>query len=125
MIYQIGQVMLYVNNQNDAVKFWTEKAGFIILSEEHHEQGMVSIEIAPTKEAEASFVLHNKEQVAKMHPGLNLDTPSLILYTKNLDELYKNFSDQGVTVGEIVVLPSGRVFNFADNENNYFAVMEK
>jgi lactoylglutathione lyase len=26
---------------------------------------------------------------------------------------------------EIVNMPSGRVFNFADNEENYFAVMEK
>jgi hypothetical protein len=25
----------------------------------------------------------------------------------------------------IVNMPSGRVFNFADNEENYFAVMEK
>ncbi len=27
MIHQIGQVMLYVNDQDTIVKFWTEKVG--------------------------------------------------------------------------------------------------
>ena len=29
MINKVGQIMLYVNNQDEAVKFWTEKVGFI------------------------------------------------------------------------------------------------
>ena len=48
-----------------------------------------------------------------------------MFFTEDLDELYKDFSDKNITVGEIVNMPSGRVFNFADNEENYFAVMEK
>lgn len=86
---------------------------------------MKSIEIAPTKEAETSFVLHNKELVGKMHPELNLGTPSLMFFTENLDQLYSNLKNKKVTVGEIVEIPSGRIFNFADSEENYFAVMEK
>jgi lactoylglutathione lyase len=125
MIHQVGQIMLYVNNQDNALKFWTEKIGFCVVSEENNGQGMRSIEIAPTREAETSIVLHNKEVVAKMHPEVNLNAPSLMFYSENLDQLYKDFSDKGVTVGEIVNLPSGRVFNFADNEGNYFAIMEK
>lgn len=34
MIKQVGQIMLYVNNQDEAVNFWTEKAGFQVLAEE-------------------------------------------------------------------------------------------
>jgi lactoylglutathione lyase len=30
-----------------------------------------------------------------------------------------------VKVGEMVTLPAGKVFNFADDEDNYFAIMEK
>ena len=60
-----------------------------------------------------------------MHPEVNLHTPSLLFYSENLDQLYKDFSDKGITVGEIVSMPGGRVFNFADNEGNYFAIMEK
>ncbi|MGV2537855.1 VOC family protein, partial [Bacillus thuringiensis] len=27
MIHKVGQIMLYVNNQDEAVDFWTEKVG--------------------------------------------------------------------------------------------------
>ncbi|MBY8914038.1 VOC family protein [Bacillus sp. YC2] len=124
MINQVGQIMLYVNNQDEALKFWTEKAGFRVVSDENG-QGFRWIEIAPTKEAETSIILHDKEFIAKMQPELNLKTPSIMFFTENLDKLYKDFSDRNITVGDIVNMPSGRVFNFADHEKNYFAVMEK
>lgn len=125
MIHKVGQIMLYVNNQDEAVKFWTEKAGFRVISEENNGQGMRWIEIAPTEGAETSIILHNKEFVAKMSPGLHLGTPSLLFFTKNLDELHGEFSTKNIKVGDIIDMPSGRVFNFADDEDNYFAVMEK
>jgi lactoylglutathione lyase len=125
MISKVGQIMLYVNNQDEAVNFWTEKVGFSVISEEDNGQGMRWIEIAPSKDAATSIILHNKEFVAKMSPGLNLGTPSLMFFTENLDQLHSDLSNQNITVGEIVNMPSGRVFNFADSEENYFAVMEK
>ena len=124
MITKIGQIMLYVNNQDEAVKFWTEQVGFVVVSEEDNGQGMRWIEIAPTKDAETSFVLHNKALIAEMQPELNLNTPSLLLFTDQLDALHKDLSDKQLTVGEIMTMPSGRVFNFADNEGNYFAIKE-
>ena len=125
MIHIIGQIMLYVNNQDEAKEFWTEKVGFSVISEEDNGQGFRWIEIAPTNEAETSIILHNKEFIAKMSPELNLGTPSLMFFSKNFDNLYNDLTNKNVTVGEIVNMPSGRVFNFADGENNYFAVMEK
>ncbi|WP_102349268.1 VOC family protein [Bacillus sp. Marseille-P3661] len=125
MISQVGQIMLYVNNQDEAVDFWTEKVGFSVISEENNGQGMRWIEIAPNKDVETSIVLHNKEIVASMSPELNLDTPSLMFFTDNIEKLHHELSNKNITVGEIVDMPSGRVFNFADNEDNYFAVMEK
>lgn len=125
LINIVGQIMLYVNNQDEALKFWTEKAGFSVISEENNGQGMKWFVIAPTKDAQTSIVLHNKELVAKMSPEVNLETPSLLFFSQNLDQLYKDFSDKNITVGEIVNVPEGRVFNFADNEENYFAVVEK
>jgi len=125
MINKVGQIMIYVNNQDDALQFWTEKAGFIKVSEQDNGQGMRWIEIAPTSEAGTSIVLHNKELIAKMQPELNLNTPSLLFFSDNLDQLYKDFTDKNIKVGELVTMPTGRVFNFADNEGNYFAVLEK
>lgn len=125
MINKVGQIMLYVNNQDEAVTFWTEKMGFTVISEEDNGQGMRWIEIAPTNDVETSIILHNKELIAKMQPELNLGTPSLLFFTENLDKLHDDLLNKNVTVGEIVNMPSGRVFNFADSEKNYFAVLEK
>ncbi|MBS4177750.1 VOC family protein [Lederbergia citrea] len=125
MINKVGQIMLYVNNQDEVLQFWTEKVGFTLVSEEDNGQGFKWFEIAPTKDAETSIILHNKELIAKMQPELNLGTPSLMFFSENIDQLYKDLSEKNVKVGEIVNMPSGRVFNFADNEENYFAVMEK
>lgn len=125
MFSKVGQIMLYVNNQDEAVKFWTEKLGFTVIAEENNNQGLRWIEIAPNKGAETSLILHNKDFVSKMSPGLNLDTPSLMFFTDDLEQLHSDLLNKKITVGEIVNMPSGRVFNFADNEENYFAVMEK
>ncbi|CAM4287271.1 glyoxalase [Bacillus manliponensis] len=124
MIHKVGQIMLYVNDQDEAVHFWTEKLGFHVISEENNSQGMRWIEIAPP-DAETTIILHNKEVISKMSPGLNLGTPSLMFFSNNLDKLYTDLSNKNVTVGEMVNMPSGKVFNFADHEGNYFAVMEK
>ncbi|WP_366249310.1 VOC family protein [Terribacillus aidingensis] len=125
MINRVGQIMLYVNDQDQAVHFWTEKLGFHVLAEEDNEHGMRWIEIAPSKDAETSIVLHNKAFISKMEPELNLGTPSLMFVSDDLDKLHNDLLTVHVTVGEIVEMPSERVFNFADYEGNYFAVMEK
>ncbi|KEO82411.1 VOC family protein [Tumebacillus flagellatus] len=124
MINKLGQVMLYVANQEESLKFWTEKAGFQVVADETSGP-MRWIEIVPAADAATSLVLHNKELIAKMQPELNLSTPSLLFYSNDLDRLYQDFKDKGVTVGDLVSMPSRRVFNFADNEGNYFAVAEK
>ena len=125
MFSKVGQIMLYVNNQDESVKFWTEQLGFTVIAEEKNGQGMRWIEISPKKGAETSIILHDKEFVAKMSPRVNLDTPSLMFFTENLEQLHHDLSNKKITVGEIINMPSGRVFNFSDNEGNYFAVMEK
>lgn len=124
MISKVGQIMLYVNNQDQAVSFWTEKLGFRVVSEEKNGE-MRWIEIAPAQGAETSIVLHNKEFVAKMSPGMNLGTPSLLFFSENIEELRNDLMNKNVKVGDIVTMPSGRVFNFADDEENYFAILEK
>ncbi|MBM7647498.1 lactoylglutathione lyase [Bacillus ectoiniformans] len=124
MFSKVGQIMLYVNDQDEAKNFWVEKLGFTLIAEENNGSGMRWIEIAP-KGADTSIVLHDKEFVAKMSPDLNLGTPSLMFFTEDLDQLYSDLTSKKMTVGEIVNMPTGRVFNFADNEENYFAVMEK
>lgn len=126
MINKLGQVMVYVEDQDKAVKFWTEKAGFTVIADEGSpDQGLRWIEIAPTEDAETTIVLHDKEVVSKLSPELELGTPSLMFYTDGVDKLYADFKERGITTGELVNMGIGRSFNFADDEGNYFAVMER
>ncbi|MDB2099323.1 VOC family protein [Clostridium paraputrificum] len=125
MINILGQVMVYVYNQDEAVKFWTEKVGFTVISEEDNGEGMRWIEVAPQKDSETTIVLHNKEVIEKMTSGINLGTPSLLFFTEDIEKLYKKLINNNVTVGEIMDMPTGKTFNFADSEENYFAVIEK
>ncbi|EAD8644781.1 VOC family protein [Listeria monocytogenes] len=125
MIEKIGQVMLYVENQAVVRDFWVEKLDFVVVSEEVVNGEIQWIEIAPTKGVETTFVLQNKKKVAEMNPEMNLGTPSILLFGNNVAELYEEYKNKGITVGDLVDLPMGRVFNFSDNEGNYFAICEK
>ncbi|CWV17382.1 TPA: VOC family protein [Listeria monocytogenes] len=125
MVEKIGQVMLYVENQAAVRDFWVEKLDFVVVSEEVVNGEIQWIEIAPTKGVETTFVLQNKKKVAGMNPEMNLGTPSILLFGNNVAELYEEYKDKGITVGDLVDLPMGRVFNFSDNEGNYFAICEK
>lgn len=120
MITQLGQVMLYVEDVGAVKNFWTEKAGFVVIEEKEG-----SVEIAPSKEAETSFVLFNRKDIEVAEPELNFGTPSLMFYTDDANRLYREFKDAGITVGELITIGMGTVFNFADVENNYFAVVER
>lgn len=124
MIQTLGQVMLYVHNQDQARSFWTEKLGFLVVAEADNGQDMRWIEVSP-KGHGTSIVIHNKDVVARMEPELTLSTPSLMFFTDNINQLYNDLKNKGVKVGDIVDIPSGIIFNFADDEDNYFAVMER
>lgn len=124
MIHKLGQVMLYVSDQNKSVNFWIEKLGFVVVSDQNNGHGLRWIEISPSLEAETSIVLHNKSLIAEMQPELNLNTPSLLFYSENITQFRDELLEKNVKVGDLVEMPTGKVFNFADDEDNYFAVLE-
>lgn len=120
MIMKIGQVMLYVDDVAAVKQFWTEKAGFVVVEEKED-----SVEIAPSKDAQTSLVLFNRKEVEALEPELNFETPSIMFETEDAKKLYQQFKDASIAVGELVTIEMGTVFNFADVEGNYFAVVER
>ncbi|GAB3056502.1 VOC family protein [Salinicoccus sesuvii] len=123
MFTKLAEVMLYVEDQDGAKKFWTEKLGFKVINESDQGDEMRWIEIRPTEGAETSIILFDRKVVEKFSPELNFGTPSLMFFTKDLDALHQELREKGVNVGEIETFSSMRTFNFADEEENYFAVM--
>ena len=125
MISKLGQVMVYVDDLDKAMRFWTEKAGFTLLVRGNvEEQNIRWFEVAPSEDSATSIVLHDKAVVAKMSPELDLATPSLMFYTDDVERLFSDFTNKGITTGELVDMGVGRSFNFSDDEGNFFAVMQ-
>lgn len=123
MIQRLQEVMLYVQDQEKAKQFWTSYFDFQVASDETF-QGMRVITLKPTDVAQTAIVLQDKAKVEAMGMGVNTGTPSLMFGTTDIDALYDDLKSKGIQVGEKMTLPTGTVFNFADDENNYFAVRQ-
>ncbi|WP_370362763.1 VOC family protein [Kurthia sp. Dielmo] len=120
---QLAQLMLYVENQKEIRDFWVKHFDFVVKNEVMNGD-MYMIELSPHANAETTIILHNREQIMKMSPELDMTTPSLLFATSDLEKLHARLVAANVTVGEIVDMPGYRVFNFADPENHYFAVKQ-
>lgn len=123
MIQRLDEVMLYVNDQETAKAFWTEKLGFTV-SSDTEQHGMRTIVLRPSSDAQTAIVLHNKQKIQSLDLGISTETPSLMFATEDIEQLYQDYQDKDITVSDLVDMPQGRVFNFADDENNYFAVKQ-
>lgn len=124
MIQSLGQIMLYVNNLDQNAKFWKEQAGFEKVEKVNTEDGDYIYIVAPKLSSEVELVLQNRFKVEKMSPELNFGTPSILMQTSNLEEVYNHFIKNKVNANPIVEFGGMKVFNFSDNENNYFAIRE-
>lgn len=124
MIKSLKQVMLYVEKFDDAVEFFTEDLGFVILDEMELVEGFKSVTIAPSIDNETEIVLFDKKFIKKYSPEVSLETPSLMFNTTDIDKLYTELKAKEITVSELVDMQNFRVFNFSDREGNYFAVSE-
>ncbi|NJH81650.1 VOC family protein [Staphylococcus hyicus] len=121
MIARLQEIMLYVDDQENAKQFWTEKLNFHVVSDDVMNDMRVIV-LKPTADAETAIVLHDRAKVEAMEMGVNTGTPSLMFVAQDIDALYEDLKAKGVTVGEKIEMNGGIVFNFADDEDHYFAV---
>ncbi|MBS5936843.1 VOC family protein [Clostridium sartagoforme] len=124
MIRKIGKITLYVSDQESAKRFWTEKLNFVVKFEQAMGPNMKWIEVGPSEDEFTTFVLYNKEMMKKQNPSTNVEHPSIILSTDNIDKTYEEIKNKGVKVGEIMKMPYGSMFNFFDEDGNQYLVRE-
>lgn len=117
------QLMLYVADVPAAIKFW-QSLGFALIDQQEID-GTIVAEIAPSPQAEVHFMLYDKEFIETHSPEVALNFPSIMFTVENITELYKKMQEQSVEVGDLIQMEEQLVFNFADNEGNYFAVSGK
>lgn len=124
MINKIGKITLYVNNQEEAKKFWTEKLNFVVKFEQPMGPNMKWLEVAPSEGEFTTFILYDKNLMRKQNPSTNVEHPSIILSTSDLEEAHKKMKENGVEVEDIMKMPYGSMFSFKDQDGNGYLLRE-
>lgn len=124
MINNISKITIYVQNQEEAKNFWVNKLQFIVKFEQQMGPNMKWIEVAPSENSQTTFVLYDKNMMKTQNPNTNVEHPSIILSTNNLDKAYAEMKKNLVEVGELMEMPYGRMFSFKDLENNDYLLRE-
>lgn len=121
MINKIGKITLYVENQETAKDFWTEKLNFSI--SEKSIGATKWIEVFPKNEF-TSFVLYDKNIMKQYNPNLCVEHPSIILSTNNIEKSHKEMKKKGIEVEDIMSMPYGKMFSFKDQDGNSYLLRE-
>ena len=70
MINKIGKITIYVNNQEEARKFWTEKLNFVVKFERQMGPNMTWLEVGPSENEFTTFVLYDKKMMQAQNPSI-------------------------------------------------------
>ncbi|WP_027634379.1 VOC family protein [Clostridium hydrogeniformans] len=124
MINKIGKITIYVNDQEEAKKFWTEKVGFVVKFEQEMAPGMKWLEVGPSEEEFTTFVLYNKEAMKAQNPSVSVGHPSILLSTTDVEKAYEEMKENGVEVGKLMAMPYGKMFSFNDQDGNNYLLRE-
>lgn len=124
MINKIGKVTLYVNNQEEAKEFWTQKLKFVVKFEKVMGANIKWVEVGPSEGEFTTFVLYDKQLMKIQNKETNVEHPSVILSTNDINTTYKEIKDNGVEVGELMIMPYGSMFKFKDQDANEYLVRE-
>jgi predicted enzyme related to lactoylglutathione lyase len=124
MINKIAKITIYVNNQEDAKKFWVEKLNFVVRLEQPMGPSMTWLEVAPNGNEFTTFVLYDKNSMIKQNPAVNVEHPTVLLSTTDIEDAYKKMKSNAVEVGELQVMPYGKMFNFKDQDGNNYLLRE-
>lgn len=124
MINKISKITIYVNNQEEAKLFWTEKLNFVVKLEQTMGPNMKWLEVAPTDSESTTFVLYDKKTMQSQNPETNVSHPSILLSTNDIEKSYHQMKEKGVEVGDLIKMPYGSMFTFYDQDQNQYILRE-
>lgn len=116
MITKIATAAVYVNDQQKAKAFWTEKVGFELVQERPMGPGGSWLEVAP-KGAETALVIYPKNMMANWAEL----KPSIVFLCDDIDATYRRMKANGVEFeGEPNKMQWGSFVAFKDEDGNSF-----
>ena len=118
---KVGYVVLYVNDAESCVRFWTEKVGMVEKS--RVQAGDLPVVKVGFADQDFSLELVPLALMQENPDGLDLATPSMAFHVDSLEETHASLSASGVETSGIDEHSGMQTFAFADNENRWFAVI--
>lgn len=116
MIKKIATVAVYVEDQQLAKAFWTEKVGFVVKAEQQMAPGAFWLEVAPAG-AESALVIYPKSMMKNWEEL----KASIVFECENIQGLYDDMKSKGVEfTGELQKMAWGSFVTFKDLDGNEF-----
>ena len=119
---KIGYVVLYVNDPDASLKFWTQNIG--MTEKGRKEAGPFSIVRVGFADQDSSLEIVPLELMKNNPDKLDLATPSIAFYVPNLEETRALLIEKKVQVTDVGVHGGVKSFAFIDNEGRGFAILE-
>jgi predicted enzyme related to lactoylglutathione lyase len=118
MIKKISTVGVYVDDQDTALKFWTEKVGFELRNKKEMGDGLYWLEVAPVN-AESALVLYPK----KLMTNYAELKPSIVFISEDIGQTCAQLQKNGVVFTmELMTTAWGKFAKFKDEDGNEFGL---
>ncbi|CEQ24464.1 glyoxalase/bleomycin resistance protein/dioxygenase [[Clostridium] sordellii] len=124
MINKIGKITIYVENQEEAKRFWIEKMNFIVKLEQPMGPKMKWLEVGPSEDEFTTFIIYEKNIMKAQNPDANLGHPNVILSTDDIESTYNEMKSKDIQVEDLMIMSYGKMFKFKDQDNNEYLVRE-
>ena len=112
------RIMLYVEDVEKIAHFWVDTIDAIELERQDLPENFLSITLKINDQVE--FSLFPKEFIKKYSPEVLGNTPSIMLFSSNFNELHQKIEN----AMDIMIQGSLQTFAFPDPEGNYFVIAE-
>jgi lactoylglutathione lyase len=117
---QVGFVVLYVNESEACLRFWTEQVGMV--EKGRNEAAGFAIPKVGFADQSFAFQLVPLALMQDNPDKLDLATPSICFQSANLEATRAGLVERGVNATEVGDHHGMRNFAFCDNEGRWFAV---
>lgn len=126
MLRGVNQVVLDVEDQQRAKKFWSEIMGCeVVEDEEYGEERWLAV-LTPDGNTRLVLSLRQPGESARPAPADNLPNTNVFFYADDIEQTYKELTERGV---RFPAPPNKQFFGwwsmFLDSEGNRFALGEK
>ena len=118
MIKHVSTVTVYVEDQDEELRFWTDRVGFVLREKRDMGPRASWLEVAPPA-ADTALVLYPKA----MMDDWDSRRPGVVFRTDDIEHTCKRLAANGVTFAkELADLPLGKFASFLDTEGNEFGL---